>query len=106
MSQTNKVTLQKNSHGGTVEKCFYRTNSAGGRLSSYVVDVMHLESAIVSLQLPAEALQFAAGQDGLAVLIPQVVFLLYQLVLFLLQHSHLLLSITVLFQLSHTRTQI
>lgn len=57
----------------------------------------------MSLQLPAQTLQLAASQDGLAVLVPQVVFLLDQLVLFLLQHSHLFLGVPVLFQLSTRR---
>jgi len=64
----------------------------------------YLERAVVSLQLSAEALQFAASQDRLAVLVPQVVFLLDHLVLLLLQHAHLLLGVAVLFQLSHTHT--
>lgn len=65
---------------------------------------MYLERAVVSLQLPAKTLQFAASQDGLAVLVSQVILFLDQLVLFLLQHSHLFLGVTVLFQLSQTHT--
>lgn len=53
----------------------------------------------MSLQLPAEALQLAAGQDGLAVFVAQVVFLLDELGLLLLQRPHLLLGVAVLFQL-------
>lgn len=37
---------------------------------------LHLERTVVSLQLPAQTLQLAASQDGLAVLIPEVVFVL------------------------------
>lgn len=54
----------------------------------------------MSLQLPAQTLQLAASQDGLAVLTPEDVFVLDQLVLLLLQRSHLLLGVTVLLQLS------
>lgn len=60
---------------------------------------LYLECAVVSLQLPAQTLQLAASQDGFAVFIPQVVFLLDQLVLLLLQRPHLLLGVSVLFQL-------
>lgn len=56
----------------------------------------------MSLQLPAQALQLAAGQDGLAVLIPEVVLVLDQLVLLLLQCSHLFLGVAVLLQLTKT----
>lgn len=59
----------------------------------------HLEGAVVPLQLPAQALQLAPGQDGLAVLALQVILLLHQLALLLLQDLHLLLGIPVLFQL-------
>lgn len=65
---------------------------------------LYLECAVMSLQLPAETLQLAASQDGLAVFVPQVVFLLDNLVLLFLQHSHLLLGVTVLLQLSQTHT--
>lgn len=58
-----------------------------------------LEGAVVSLELAAQALQLAAGQDGLAVLALQVVLLLHQLRLLLLQDLHLFLGVTVLFQL-------
>lgn len=58
-----------------------------------------LEGAVVSLQLTAQALQLAAGQDGLAMLALQVVLLLHQLCLLLLQNLHLFLGVTVLFQL-------
>lgn len=51
------------------------------------------------LELAAQALQLAAGQDGLAVLALQVVLLLHQLRLLLLQDLHLLLGVTVLLQL-------
>lgn len=53
----------------------------------------------MSLELAAQALQLAAGQDGLAVLTLQVVLLLHQLRLLLLQDLHLFLGVTVLFQL-------
>lgn len=53
----------------------------------------------MSLQLTAQALQLAAGQDGLAMLALQVVLLLHQLCLLLLQNLHLFLGVTVLFQL-------
>lgn len=53
----------------------------------------------MSLQLSAQTLQLAASQDGLAVLVPEVVLVLDQLVLLLLQGSHLFLGVTVLFQL-------
>lgn len=69
------------------------------------VFVVYLECAVVSLQLPAQALQLAASQDGLAVFAPQVVFLLDELILLLLQHPHLLLGVPMLFQLSHTRAR-
>lgn len=71
-----------------------------------IVVVVYLECAVVSLQFPAQALQLAAGQDGLAVFVPQVVFLLDELILLLLQHPHLLLGVPVLFQLSHTHTHV
>lgn len=58
-----------------------------------------LEGAVVPLELAAQALQLAAGQDGLAVLALQVVLLLHQLRLLLLQDLHLLLGVTVLLQL-------
>lgn len=58
-----------------------------------------LEGAVVPLELTAQTLQLAAGQDGLAVLALQVVLLLHQLRLLLLQDLHLLLGVTVLFQL-------
>lgn len=60
---------------------------------------MYLQCAVVSLQFTAQALQLASGQDGLAVLVPQVVFFLDQLSLLLLQGSHLLLRVAVLFKL-------
>lgn len=53
----------------------------------------------MALQLPAQALELAAGQDGLAVLTAQVVLLLHQLALLLLQELHLLLGVPVLLQL-------
>lgn len=59
----------------------------------------------MSLQLPAQTFQLAASQDGLAVLIPEIVFVLDQLVLLLLQCSHLFLGVTVLFQLSQRQRQ-
>lgn len=58
-----------------------------------------LEGAVVPLELTAQALQLAAGQDGLAVLTLQVVLLLHQLCLLLLQNLHLFLGVSVLFQL-------
>lgn len=61
--------------------------------------LLYLEGAVVPLQLPAQTLQLAACQNGFAVLVPQVVFLLDQLALLLLQRPHLLLSVTVLLQL-------
>lgn len=60
---------------------------------------LYLECPVVSLQLSAQTLQLAASQDGLAVLVPEVVLVLDQLVLLLLQRSHLFLGVTVLFQL-------
>lgn len=65
--------------------------------------MLHLERAVVPLQLPAQTLQLAAGQDGLAVLTPEVVFVLDQLVLLLLQRSHLFLGVAVLLQLSQRK---
>lgn len=64
---------------------------------------MYLERAVVSLQFTAQALQLAAGQNGLAVLVPQVVLFLDQLGLLLLQSSHLLLRVAVLFKLNKTK---
>lgn len=43
------------------------------------------------LQLPAQALKFASGQDSLAMLPTQMVLLLHELTLFLLQELHLFL---------------
>ena len=45
----------------------------------------------MSLQLPAQALQLASGQDSLAMLTTQMVLLLHELGLLLLQELHLLL---------------
>lgn len=59
----------------------------------------------MSLQLPAQTLQLAASQDSLAVLTPEAVFVLDQLVLLLLQGSHLFLGVTVLLQLSQRQRQ-
>lgn len=59
----------------------------------------YLEGTVVALQLAAQALELAAGQDGLAVLTAQVVLLLHQLALLLLQELHLLLGVPVLLQL-------
>ena len=53
----------------------------------------------MALQLSAQALELAAGQDSLAVLATQVVLLLHQLALLLLQELHLLLGVPVLLQL-------
>lgn len=53
----------------------------------------------MALELPAQALQLAAGQHGLAVLPAQVVLLLHQLALLLLQQLHLLLGVPMLLQL-------
>lgn len=64
---------------------------------------MYLQRAVVSLQFTAQALQLAAGQNGLAVLVPQVVLFLDQLGLLLLQSSHLLLRVAVLFKLNKTK---
>lgn len=75
-----------------------------GRCGGSARFASYLQCAVVSLQLPAQTLQLAASQHGLAVLVPQVVFLLDHLVLLLLQHSHLLLGVTVLLQLPHTHT--
>lgn len=63
---------------------------------------VYLERAVVSLQFTAQALQLASGQDGLAVLVPQVVLFLDQLGLLLLKSSHLLLRVAVLFELNKT----
>lgn len=57
----------------------------------------------MALQLTAQALELAAGQDGLAMLAAQVVLLLHQLTLLLLQELHLLLGVPVLFQLGTER---
>lgn len=65
----------------------------------------HLECAVVFLQLPAQTLQLAASQDGLAVLVPQRVLLLHHLVLLLLQRPHLLLGVAVHLQLSPASTR-
>ena len=59
----------------------------------------YLQCLVVSLQLPTQALQLAAGQDGLAVFALQVQLLLHDLGLLLLQHLHLLLDATALLQL-------
>lgn len=59
----------------------------------------YLEGAVVALQFAAQALELAAGQDGLAVLTTQVILLLHQLALLLLQELHLLLGVPVLLQL-------
>lgn len=53
----------------------------------------------MALQLAAQALELAAGQDGLAVLTTQVVLLLHQLALLLLQELHLLLGVPMFLQL-------
>lgn len=53
----------------------------------------------MSLQLPAQALKLASGQDSLAMLTTEMVLLLYELDLLLLQELHLLLRVSVLFQL-------
>lgn len=60
----------------------------------------------MSLEFPAQALQLAAGQNGLAVLVPQVVLFLDQLGLLLLQSSHLLLGVAMLFELNKTTSQV
>lgn len=65
----------------------------------------YLERAVVFLQLPAQTLQLAASQDGLAVLVPQRVLLQYHLVLLLLQRPHLLLGVAVHLQLSPASTR-
>lgn len=57
----------------------------------------------MALQLTAQALELAAGQDGLAMLAAQVVFLLHQLALFLLQELHLFLGVSMLLQLRTER---
>lgn len=59
----------------------------------------YLEGTVVALQLAAQALELAAGQDGLAVFTAEVVLLLHQLALLLLQELHLLLGVPVLLQL-------
>lgn len=61
----------------------------------------YLQGLVVPLQLPAQALQLAAGQDGLAVLALQVDLLLHYLRLFLLHHFQTLLLAAALLQL-HT----
>lgn len=63
---------------------------------------MYLQCPIVSLQFTAQTLQLAPGQNGFAVLVPQVVLFLDQLGLLLLQSSHLLLRVAVLFELNDT----
>ena len=60
----------------------------------------YLQGLVVSLQLPTEALQLAAGQDGLAVLPLQVDLLLHYLRLFLLQGLQTLLHAAALLQLT------
>lgn len=57
----------------------------------------------MALQLTAQALKLAAGQDGLAMLAAQVVFLLHQLALFLLQELHLFLGVSMFLQLRTER---
>lgn len=64
-----------------------------------ICGVTHLEGLVVSLQLPAQSLQLAAGEDGPAVLALELVLLFHHLQQFLLQHLQLLLVTTVLFQL-------
>lgn len=51
------------------------------------------------LQLPAQTLKLASGQDSLAVFPSQMVLLLHELALLLLQELHLLLRVPMLFQL-------
>lgn len=59
----------------------------------------YLQSLVVSLQLSAESLQFAASQYGPAVLALQLVLLLHHLEELLLQNLHLFLITTMLLQL-------
>lgn len=54
----------------------------------------------MTLKLPTERFQFAACQNGLAVLTLQVDFLLHNLCLLFLQYLHLLLNIPALLQLT------
>lgn len=60
----------------------------------------HLEVFVVPLELPAEALELAAGEDGSAVLALQLVLLLGDLGLPLLQVLELFLLGTMFFKLS------
>ena len=53
----------------------------------------------MSLQLPAQALKLASGKNSLAMLTTEMVLLLDELALLLLQELHLLLRVSVLFQL-------
>lgn len=62
---------------------------------------MHLQCLVVPLQLPTEALQLAAGQDGLAMLPLQVDLLLHNLRLLLLQGFQSLLHAAALLQLRY-----
>lgn len=66
---------------------------------------VYLQCLVVSLQLPTEALQLAAGQDGLAVLPLQVDLLLHNLRLLLLQGLQPLLHAAALLQLNTTHSQ-
>lgn len=59
----------------------------------------HLKVFVVPLELPAEALEFAAGEDGAAVLTLQLVLLLGDLGLPLLQVLELFLLSTMFFML-------
>lgn len=60
----------------------------------------------MALKFPAKTLQFAACQDGLAVLALQVDLLFKHLVLLLLQHLHLLLHAATLLQLFQEKLHI
>lgn len=59
----------------------------------------HLQGLIMTLKFSAQTLQFAACQDGLAVLALQVNLLFKHLVLLLLHRLHLFLHAAALLQL-------
>lgn len=68
--------------------------------------ITHLEGLVVPLELPAEALQFAAGQDGSAVLVLELVPLLPHVALLPLQEPQLLLFPPTLLQLWTMKTDV
>lgn len=88
-------------------------NSGGGETMSVIsaeggehAKEMYLEGLVLPLLLPTEALEFAASQDGLAVLRLEVDLLLYDLSLFLLQSLQSLLHAAALLQLNSTQTRL